>query len=735
MPQFLDLVYAQSTADTTGPGSGSVQVAGGAYVAKSLYVAGTMPSTSSTTGALVVPNGGLGVGGDVYAGGGVYATKFARTGGTASQFLKADGTVDTTAYISLASPITGYVVGSNAALTATDSVVAALGKLQAQVSSVVSGRVASFNTRTGPVTLTAADVTTALGYTPVNKAGDSLSGVCGIATAPNTATHEILRLRDTTATGTNTSVGGLLLNSAHGTDFLLGKQSANAVGSFVINTETGTNLLSLSDAGDLAVTGIVTASGFVSSRKILDLSALNSSTYYPVTIVVPTWHLVRMRVEVALNTAPVPTWATHSSGFTCLCDWSVNGSGWGTVPVTRIVHVFTYSFCSNNVSPVAGIAQFANSSNECIWLRGGGVYVFESDYPVYPVLRTSDYTTASETISPTTSILNNVWSMSTAYFAGSGAGLTGTAPSLTAGAVSSITGNTGLIRDRLTPPSAQMIDSVTTSNFRTTVFGGPAAGSVISTARWNTTPALLSGLTSYGTMMAWGASDTHGFLAINYDSAGAIIGGGNGNQVNWTASLITSANISSQSVNYASTVGSITGTQVFNAINGSNNTDWYRTTGSCGIFFSSYSTGLWATSTQWLETYNNGNLRVNGELRATGNITAYYSDQRLKENIKLIEGALDKVLALRGVTFNANQKALEVGYTDTSEQVGVIAQEVQKVLPQAVKFAPFDQEVSEDGTTFTSKSGENYLTVQYERLAPLLIEAIKELNAKIEAKR
>ena len=61
---------------------------------------------------------------------------------------------------------------------------------------------------------------------------------------------------------------------------------------------------------------------------------------------------------------------------------------------------------------------------------------------------------------------------------------------------------------------------------------------------------------------------------------------------------------------------------------------------------------------------------------------------------------------------------------DDREHVGVIAQEIQSVLPQVVTAAPFDI----DPITYTSKSGENYLTVQYDKLVPLLIQAIKELS-------
>jgi len=119
-----------------------------------------------------------------------------------------------------------------------------------------------------------------------------------------------------------------------------------------------------------------------------------------------------------------------------------------------------------------------------------------------------------------------------------------------------------------------------------------------------------------------------------------------------------------------------------------------------------------------------------GEIRATNQITAYYSDERLKENIEIIPNALDKIMQLRGVTYNANQLAESFGYTNKEKQVGVLAGDVQKVLPEAVKPAPFDILKLNEGIEI-SMSGENYKTVQYEKLMPLLIQAIKEMNEKI----
>jgi len=142
------------------------------------------------------------------------------------------------------------------------------------------------------------------------------------------------------------------------------------------------------------------------------------------------------------------------------------------------------------------------------------------------------------------------------------------------------------------------------------------------------------------------------------------------------------------------------------------------------------------SSTNGSTTINGGlgvgttSSKTNGEIRAAGDISSNYSDERLKENIQVIENALEKVCSLRGVTYTANQLAESFGYTSKESQVGVLAAEVEKVLPEVVKPAPFDIMLFEN--TEISRSGENYKTVQYEKLVPLLIEAIKELNKEIQ---
>jgi hypothetical protein len=116
-----------------------------------------------------------------------------------------------------------------------------------------------------------------------------------------------------------------------------------------------------------------------------------------------------------------------------------------------------------------------------------------------------------------------------------------------------------------------------------------------------------------------------------------------------------------------------------------------------------------------------------GDLRATNDIIAYYSDIRLKDNLETIKDPGSKLYTLNGVFYTQNKFAEKFGYKNYSQQVGLIAQEVQKVVPEVVKPAPFDVS-GHDG----SKTGEHYLTIQYERLIPLIVETIKEQQREIE---
>ena len=122
-------------------------------------------------------------------------------------------------------------------------------------------------------------------------------------------------------------------------------------------------------------------------------------------------------------------------------------------------------------------------------------------------------------------------------------------------------------------------------------------------------------------------------------------------------------------------------------------------------------------------TFSPGSSISCSTLTATGNITAYSSDSRLKNFDGKIENALDKLKELSGYYYTWNDKAKEIDPVAFKEnkEVGVSAQEVEKVLPEVVTEAPIVE---------LYKLSEDYKTVHYDKLIPLIIEAIKELDKK-----
>lgn len=181
-----------------------------------------------------------------------------------------------------------------------------------------------------------------------------------------------------------------------------------------------------------------------------------------------------------------------------------------------------------------------------------------------------------------------------------------------------------------------------------------------------------------------------------------------------TASNITAYTINqSLATTSGVTFGSVTSTGKVSLTNG--------TATSPSLAFSSdggADTGLYWTLDGYTNFSNNGvyagNMAPGGNFTVVGNITAYGSatapsDIRLKTNITRIENALNKVCQLSGYTFDRTDRV-------TARQTGVIAQEVQKVLPEAII------ELEDENKT---------LTVAYGNMVGLLIEAIKELREEI----
>ena len=106
-----------------------------------------------------------------------------------------------------------------------------------------------------------------------------------------------------------------------------------------------------------------------------------------------------------------------------------------------------------------------------------------------------------------------------------------------------------------------------------------------------------------------------------------------------------------------------------------------------------------------------------GQIRATNDITAFFSDDRLKIRLGNIENAVEKIETLSAFYYEPNEIAQSLGY-EKERYIGLSAQEVEKILPEVIKSAPID---------------EKYKTIQYEKLVPLLVSAIQELKQEINS--
>ena len=194
----------------------------------------------------------------------------------------------------------------------------------------------------------------------------------------------------------------------------------------------------------------------------------------------------------------------------------------------------------------------------------------------------------------------------------------------------------------------------------------------------------------------------------------------------------TGISIARTSASEITITNSSTNTNSF-ATGGSLSSGTLTITGNSG--FSSFTVSGFSTATNQtrsslsIDTSDNvqfgglgaGTSAASGEVRATGEITAFYSsDIALKENINPIENALNKVMSLGGYNYDWKDSYVEKrggidGYFVRKSDVGVLAHEIEKVVPEA-------HAVRKDGTG----------AVRYEKIVPLLIEAIKDLNKEIK---
>ena len=149
---------------------------------------------------------------------------------------------------------------------------------------------------------------------------------------------------------------------------------------------------------DEAVNGVET---------LIDASKLDQNTYYPVTIELN--GIARSKITVRVNLSDTqpgnPAWSTYSNrpgSFSCQVVWYNNGNGWGSNYDNRVVEEYQYRW--TETPPIGSVGQMAYSSNEYIYVRGGGVYRFFATNAGTPVLHTEAYTVNEQTVDLKTSV-------------------------------------------------------------------------------------------------------------------------------------------------------------------------------------------------------------------------------------------------------------------------------------------------------------------------------------------
>jgi hypothetical protein len=227
--------------------------------------------------------------------------------------------------------------------------------------------------------------------------------------------------------------------------------------------------------------------------------------------------------------------------------------------------------------------------------------------------------------------------------------------------------------------------------------------SYVATENWTTT--------ANGTKIEFrttAASASSPSIALTIQSNGDLVTPGN-----FTSATVTASNVTATVANIT-TITSTTvnaGTVTASAVNATTVSGTLQTASQTNITNVGTLIGLNVSGSATIS----GTMTVTGFIKSAADITAYYtSDSRLKTKIEKIDNALAKTLSLDGVTFNWND--LAIGKDTTERESGVLAQQVILALPEAV-----------------AERENGYLAVRYEKLVPLLIEAIKELKAEVDA--
>ena len=719
----------------------------GKQTAISLTTTGSSGAATFATNTLNIPNYTLaGLGGQASS---TNLTSLSGLSFVSTSFVKmtAAGTfaLDTNTYYLSSNP-SGYT--NNTGTVTSVSVTTANG---------VSGSVAT-STTTPAITLTLGAIT------PTTVNGLTLAAaVTGFTIAGGSTTSKTLTISNTlTLAGTDTSTlnigsGGTLGSAAFTASTAYQASNTNlsslaglsfastsfvkmtAAGTFALDTNT--YYLSSNPSGYTNNTGTVTSvsvttangvSGTVATSTTTPAITLSLGAITPSTVNGLTFTAAAAGFTIAGGTTSKTFTVSNTLTFSGTDTATLNIGGGGTLGSAAFTASTAYQAASTNLTSLSGLSFVSTSF---VKMTAAGTFALD----------TSTYYLASNP-SGYTANLGTVTSVAALTLGTAGTDLSSsvatntTTPVITLNVPTASAANRGALSaaDWSTFNGKQAAISLTTTgssgaatfssntlnvpNYTLAGLGGQASSTNLTS---------LSGLsfvsTSFVKMTAAGtfaldtntyylSSNPSGYTA-NTGTVTSVGGTGTVSGLTLSGSVTTSGNLTLGGT-LSLTSGNVTGALGYTPPSGSG------TANSVVKFTGTSSIG------NGIATDNGTTFAVGGAFTATGDITAFSSDERLKENVVNIPNALDKILSLNGVTYDWNDKALAFGFVSEKRRhdVGLIAQQVEAVLPEAIAPAPFDTDVDSGD----SISGDNYLTVRYDKMVALLIEGMKEQQAQIE---
>jgi hypothetical protein len=472
-------------------------------------------------------------------------------------------------------------------------------------------------------------------------------------------------------------------------------QSVNGYTGAVVlsNTDVGAPSTALTISSGTGLSG----GGDLTTNRTLSITntAVTAGTYGSASAV-PTYTVNAQGQLTDASNITIAIANTQVSGLGTMSTQNASGVSISGGTITGITDLAVADGGTGSSSAQDAMNTFAGAVTSGSYLRGNGTNVVMSTIQAADVPTLNQNTTGtSSNVTGTVAIANGGTGATTA-----GAALTalGAYPSSNPTGYTTNTGTVTSVGGTGSYNGLTLTGSVTTSG-NLTLGGTPTGTWPISVSGNAATATSATSATTAGTITSQANSATITAASINTVST-IVLRDGSGNfaagtitaTLNGNASTATSAG----SATFATSAGSATTATTASTANALATGNNYQ--------MNSLGVGTGASGTA-------------GEIRATNNVTAYYSDDRLKTKLGNIQNALAKIKTLSGFYYEANETAQALGY-DVIREVGVSAQQVQAVMPETVAPAPID---------------DKYLTVRYERLVPLLIEAIKELDNKLDS--